>query len=520
MRSYPRPTAIPRQATAGLPKRLRASITPPGPRTGPGRLGAQSRVPVQCLLLLILLCPLAAAVGQAIPPPPGGGGPYPSYKPLDSWSFNDTTNWTSDNGYAPVSFTNITGARFFGDYTSLVVNSNLPAWLQYNVLEDDGTTNLTVDVGSVALWFAPAWAGTNAGGTGPGQWGRLLEVGGYTADASFGWWSLYVDDVGANLYFTVQPGDGSTTTYLTAPINWTSNYWHFIALTYSATNTALYLDGALATNGPGLTAWPGTNVLAGGFYIGSDSNGVLQAAGAFDDLLTYNVQLDSGTVYETFRSYWPDYYLMPYNSIGSAPSSPSTNAITSNFVAISGLGNLTPISTNTLDCVSSSAVWMTNVVATLLSNGTMNLAFTISGGSNGWPYDVFATAALAYPITNAQWGWMGQGYQCTRYLLTNLPPSSALLILGTPLDSDGDGLTDAYELLVSHTDPHNPDSSGDGMLDGWKVLWGLNASINNAAQPGLRSNFAYDPVGRLDLLSGIRGETLTNDFEGNILQAR
>ncbi|MGO9585988.1 MAG: LamG-like jellyroll fold domain-containing protein [Limisphaerales bacterium] len=220
----------------------------------------------------LLFCAIS---GLAQPLP--GGKLYPSYTPLDSWSFNDTTNWTSGLGYAPVSFTNITGLSWFGDGTSLGLNTNTPAWLQYNVIENDGITNLTVDVGSVAFWFAPAWAGTNEGGTGPGLWGRLIEVGGYTDDASFGWWSLYVDDVGANLYFTVQPGDGSTTTYLTAPIAWTTNYWHFITLTYCATNMALYLDGALATNGPGITAWPDSSVLAGGFYIGSDSNGVIQA---------------------------------------------------------------------------------------------------------------------------------------------------------------------------------------------------------------------------------------------------
>jgi hypothetical protein len=187
---------------------------------------------------IIAGCLLCASRALAQPIPVGGGS-YPSYTPLDSWSFNDTTNWTSDNGYKPLSFTNITTA-LFGNDSSLILNTNLPAWLQYNVIEDDGTTNLTVDVGSVAFWFAPAWAGTNNGGTGPGQWGRLIEVGGYTADASFGWWSLYVDDVGANLYFTVQPGDSTTTTYLAAPISWASNYWHCIALTYSATNTALF----------------------------------------------------------------------------------------------------------------------------------------------------------------------------------------------------------------------------------------------------------------------------------------
>ena len=104
----------------------------------------------------------------------------------------------------------------------------------------------------------------------------------------------------------------------------------------------------------------------------------------------------------------------------------------------------------------------------------MNLAFTIMGGSNSLAVRRVCHRRTGGPtITNAQWGWMGQGYPCTRYVLTNLPSSSALLILGTPQDSDQDGLTDAYELLVSHTNPHKADTSGDGMLDGWKVLVGI-----------------------------------------------
>ena len=156
---------------------------------------------------------------------------------------------------------------------SLVVDTNVPAWLQYNVYENDGTTNLTVDSGTVTFWFAPSsWSSTNAGGTGPGEYGRLFEVGSYTPDSSYGWWSIYVDDGGNNIYFSAQTNDlsSSLTTYLSAPISWTTNYFHFVALTYSATNTALYLDGVLATNGPGVTVYPGPDVLTNGFYIGSD----------------------------------------------------------------------------------------------------------------------------------------------------------------------------------------------------------------------------------------------------------
>jgi hypothetical protein len=132
-------------------------------------------------------------------PAPGDHGPTNIL--LNSWSFTDTTNWLSDRGYPPVSFTNL-GVSDLGAGTALVVDSPDPAWLQYNVIENDGTTNLAVDQGSVLFWFAPNWAGTNEGGTGPGVSSRLIEVGAYTEDASYGWWNLYTDPDGVNLYFS------------------------------------------------------------------------------------------------------------------------------------------------------------------------------------------------------------------------------------------------------------------------------------------------------------------------------
>ena len=221
---------------------------------------------LRLIIPAILLCSLAGAAYAQVPSPGGKFGP--TNTPLDSWSFNDHTNWTSDLGYAPISFTNLSFSHL-GNGDSLVVDTNIPAWLQYNVYENDGTTNLTVDSGSVTFWYAPGdWSSTNAGGTGPGEWGRLFEVGAYTPDSSYGLWSIYVDDVGKNIYFSAQTNDLSSTltTYLSSPISWTTNYFHFVALTYSPTNTALYLDGVLATNGPGVTIYPGPDVLTNGFY--------------------------------------------------------------------------------------------------------------------------------------------------------------------------------------------------------------------------------------------------------------
>jgi len=472
------------------------------------------------LILIWLLLFVARAVHAQLTPPDDPGWPTN----LDSWTFSDTDNWTSDLGYLPVSFTNIEAAKL-GNGASLSVDSTNAAWLQYNVFESDGTTNLTINQGSITFWFASgAWASTN-GGTGPGDWGRLIEVGSYTTNASYGWWSLFLDPGATNIYFSAQTnsGNGAMSTYLSAPIAWNTNEWHFIGLTYSASNSALYLDGLLVTNGLPVTVFPGLNVQTNGFFIGSDSNGIMQAHGMFDDIQTFNYPLDGGTISNLFTwEHW-SYYLNPNNTfpindnIHSAPSSSSTGPI---FNAVTGSGVLIPQSTNTVSCITSSNVWLTNVVATKVGTN-MNVTFAIAGGSNGVPYDVFANSVLSVSSnTNAPWAWMGQGYQCVTYSITNLPLSSCFLILGLPTDSDQDGLTDAYERLVSKTDPFNPDSDGDGMLDGWEVLWGFNPLGDETSQTSQRSNYTYNLVGWLNTVTGTKAETITVDPEGNIQTAQ
>ena len=89
--------------------------------------------------------------------------------------------------------------------------------------------------------------------------------------------------------------------------------------------------------------------------------------------------------------------------------------------------------------------------------------------------------------------------------------------MGTPLDSDGDGLTDAYELLVSHTDPHNPYSNLDGILDGWEILLGLNPQTSNLTQPSERANYGYTLADWLNGISGVKSGSVSLDNEGNVL---
>jgi hypothetical protein len=468
------------------------------------------------IIPLILLCSLAEMAYAQLPPGWKGG---PTNAPLDSWSFNDHTNWTSDLGYQPVSFTNL-NFSYLGNGRSLVVDTNVPAWLQYNVYENDGTTNLTLDSGSVTFWYAPGdWSSTNAGGTGPGEWGRLFEVGTYTPDSSYGLWSIYVDDGGNNIYFSAQTNDlsSSLTTYFSAPISWTTNYFHFVAVTYSATNTALYLDGVLITNGPGVTVYPGLDVLTNGFIIGSDNTGLYQANGMFNTVETYNYPLNSNDVQTIFNWNYTMYEISPWNTamanIVSAPSNPSTSP-TPDVITGAGYlqwdGSVTPIySTN------ANQVWITNVTATAAGSNTENVTFTIQGGQAGYYYDVFATGALQSPITNAVWFWMGQGNSGNTYTLP-ITSANAFIILGTPQDTDGDGLTDAYELLVSHTDPNNAYSNLDGILDGWETLLGLNPQMANFTSPNQRANYGYTPADWLNGVSGVRSGTIGLDYEGNV----
>jgi hypothetical protein len=423
--------------------------------------------PLRLIGLLALLY-IFARQASAQPVPPGSDTNYYYGTPLQSFSFSDTNYWTSDFGVYPNSFYNLASSPL-GDGTALVVDSGDPALLQYNVTEETGTNNLSVGPsGSVFLWFAPtSWSGTNHGGTGPGVWGRLLEVG--DESSGYGRWSLYVDPDGVNLYFTVQTNGGPAVTYLSAPIEWWTNRWHSIALTYTPTNSILYLDGYAATNGPGITNFPGSEVTANGLFIGSDNNGNNQAHGMFDDITTYDYPLSANTV--AVADLTGEMYLLlnprnPANWAGSAPSAPSSNP---NYNVITGAGYLHYLGASD-SCVTSSNVWMTNVNASATSQ-PMTFNFTIAGGTYGLMYDIFATPALTLPITNGLWSWMGQGGTCSRYSIPNLPTlGSVLFILGTSLDSDGDGLTDAYELLVSHSNPNVVDTDGNGMPDGWQVL--------------------------------------------------
>jgi hypothetical protein len=202
------------------------------------------------------------------------------------------------------------------------------------------------------------------------------------------------------------------------------------------------------------------------------------------------------------------------NALSSAPSSPSTGSTA--IDVITGQGDLLWVA-NAPTCINGTNAynaWITNVVATPSGNG-VSITFTIEGGSNGVPFDVFANSILSFGTNGVPWVWEGQGYPCNTYELSNLTTNGpCFLILGTPQDSYGAELTDAYQLLVSKTFSTNSYSDPDGLLMGWEILLGLNPSINNVASQ--HATYSYTTADWLNGVSGTRSGTIYTDPEGNV----
>jgi hypothetical protein len=479
--------------------------------------GAFCRLTVS-LMLFISLAQDARAAGLL---PPGDTNFPPAS--LASWSFQDTNGWTSDQGYAPISFTNISDS-ILGDGASLVVNAiGEPAYLDYYIYEPtNGATNLVLNSsgGSLDFWYAPNWSSETNGGTGPGQWAQLIDVGEWTSDSSAGYFGLSVDPSGSNIVFSSQDGAGNSYS-LSAPISWTTNIFNFIVLTYSSTNVSLYLNGQLATNDPGgLSVWPPPAEQA--LFFGSDTNGNEQAQGLFNSVATYNSVVDSNDVQQIYDDqewiYFMNPYDVAYDALSSGNSNPSTNSTDPNVITGSGLLQWDGVAAGCSYSTNPLTVWITNLVATQTGGGTMSVTFSIDGGESGYYYDVFATAALEIPLANGTWAWFGQGLACNTYTVTNISSGEALLILGTPYDPEGNNLTAAYSSLMLHLDPYIYDQDGSGLSDGAQVLLGLNPLVNQVAQPGTSSIYSYTPADWIEGVSGIKSGTVTMDAEGNVTQ--
>ena len=165
------------------------------------------------------------------------------------------------------------------------IDSANAAILKYRDVETNGNANINLRTGTVRFWFRPDWSSAGAGGAGPGSCGRLIEAGSnsptliansWVVGQTNGWWALFFATNGNQLLFGSST-NGFGGVNLAANIAWVSNQWHQVVLAYSPTNSSLYLDGQLATNGAGSIYYPNIAERSAGLRIGSDQNGTNQA---------------------------------------------------------------------------------------------------------------------------------------------------------------------------------------------------------------------------------------------------
>src|SRR5207248_1955327 len=139
-------------------------------------------------LLYFIGCP-PDSIAQGGPPIPTAEASY-----LNVFHFDDTNNWVSIYGGAPRVFSGVTGVPSW--QSNAVHIAGTSARLQYNEIETNGVTNIVCPSGTLWGWFLPDWSSASSGGAGPGAYARLFEMGAYTTNASYGWFSLYLDPKG------------------------------------------------------------------------------------------------------------------------------------------------------------------------------------------------------------------------------------------------------------------------------------------------------------------------------------
>jgi len=426
---------------------------------------------IGCLLILLSL---ATAWGQGGPPDPGGS----SGRQLEWWPFADT-NWLSYSGDAPVVSSNLVNIPGGGDGACLLLDTTntSPAFLLYNLIETNGQPSLSLSNGTISLWLNPSWTSTNlSGGAGPGDWADLITVGAFGTNSGF--WSLYFDASGSSIFFSSGTNGGAQGTWLSGNISLSASTWYNLVLTYGPTNSALYLNGELLTNGTGVPYLPGPS--ASVWAAGSDTNGYSQFRGRLDDLVTYDYQQDPYTIAGNFEflslAYYGSPVIVPF--LTNAPPSPSGSPAPEWFT---GPGIVQDLGASGLSCATNAQVWLTNTTALLANDGATTLKFSIAGGSSNLIYDIYGCAALTGNAAATQWYWLGQGHPCERYRL-NLSDHSALIILGKSwVDNDGDGLPDAFETLVSKTSA-TTNATYNGLPDAWVALNGLVGNTALGAQ--------------------------------------
>ncbi|MDW8308768.1 MAG: LamG-like jellyroll fold domain-containing protein, partial [Verrucomicrobiales bacterium] len=321
----------------------------------------------------------------------------------------------------------------------------------------NGQTNVAA-AGALRFWLRPYWSSAPAG-QGPGERVCLVELLAAEKGLALSLWRLEVCARGEVLAL-VRQGDKGDEVLIRVPIDWRAGEWHQVAINYDPKATRLFVDGQAVGDGAGVaTAPPGVLWLV----WGSNADGKQAAEGELDELYTFAGPLEVGLQYSTLRERAA---LGPVSEAEERRLAEFAEAEAKRAWAESDRGEefgRMRILGGTAECFTNVPVYLTNIVALFQTNAGWTVQFDVQGGPVGAYWDLFVTTNLgANHLTNAQWFWLERGPSCSTYQYTNQFGERSFYIVGRTNDTDGGGLPDAYERLVTHTDPN--DSSDDRLL--------------------------------------------------------
>jgi len=194
---------------------------------------------------------------------------------LGYWRFNNAPGWQDESGLAPDVASGLYPVpSWSGDAVQIVAAQN--SALAYPSVRTNGSAVVVcpAHTGTIRFWFKPDWSSFDGcGGQGPGDTVQLIEIGKPSTNATYGWFSLQIDSLGTELTFSTE-ANGIHTDNASCPISFSTNAWYQIALAYTPTTCALYINGiASSTNGIGVTNLPSQAILQQDFRLGCSWDG-------------------------------------------------------------------------------------------------------------------------------------------------------------------------------------------------------------------------------------------------------
>jgi alpha-tubulin suppressor-like RCC1 family protein len=352
--------------------------------------------------------------------PRGPFPPFPESPPLCHESFDEDYFLGQTNSELTISGLGFLDESWSGYALQRTGESVAPFIVP--ALNSYGHTNIASDTGGALRWWVrPYWtsgASNSAAAT-------LVEMDAVSGAESASAWSLQVSADGNSVALFTQTG-GSAQKVLQAPIAWQAGASHSVVLDYGPQGTALFLDGALAAQGTGVASVP-TSV--GELVLGSALSGAHTAGADFEEFYSFGSWLTETSV--------SLYYGMTAAEAALGPVRPEEQAgwgegnMGVEMATIHSPGNVYDPNNDT-NCSPGGPFYITNVFATLLTNGTTTVSFDIFGGTNGVFYDIFSTPTLDNSLADYQWTWIGQGMTCNAYTFSNQPAGQSFYALELP----------------------------------------------------------------------------------------